>query len=154
MKTQSIFVLVLIIVFPLTARGAVSDCPEECINVEGHMEQERCATKVLRVAEGKLQKYLKESKRLNDSPDFVKTLNKAQQQWLQFRKATCGAVTRSWSLGTGASVATITCEIDLTRRWTHMVWEYFGDGQQNGKLPEPKNVEIQEKAKNTLKKPK
>jgi uncharacterized protein YecT (DUF1311 family) len=74
-----------------------------------------------------------------ENPDFIKTIDLAQQRWLEFRKSACGAVGETWSTGTGRSLATLACEIDLTRRWTHILWEYFSPEQKKGGLPEPKS---------------
>ena len=135
------FILILIAGFPISSQAAARDCPKECIDVEGHPQQERCAAKVLSVAEEELQKYLTSTKNSDEHyPEIGKAIDLAQQQWLEFRKATCRAVSETWTTGTGKSLATYACEIDLTRRWTHTIWEYFSPGMEGGKgdLPQPK----------------
>jgi uncharacterized protein YecT (DUF1311 family) len=137
----TVFFWITIASSPISSQAAVTDCPKECIDVEGRSQQEQCAAKVLSAAEEELQKYLASTKiSEKDYPDIVKGVDRAQQQWLEFRKAACGAVSETWTTGTGRTIATYACEIDLTRRWTHMIWEYFAPGMKGGKggLPEPK----------------
>ena len=128
---------------PNLAQGAVRDCPKECLNEEGHMAQELCAINVLHSAEKELQKYINMSKQdfkgdFEGNQKYIKNIELAHKEWLKFRKAACEAVSETWGAGTGRALATVTCEIDYTRRWTHMIWEYFSPGPSKGEWPEPK----------------
>ena len=142
MAVFALLVCIRMICFPVPAQAAARDCPKECLNVEGRMEQQQCAINVLRAAEEELQKYLTMSKQVwkDEIPDFIRTIDLAQGRWIEFRKAACGAVSEKWTTGTGRSIATIACEIDLTRRWTHILWEYLSPEQNKGGLPEPKSA--------------
>jgi uncharacterized protein YecT (DUF1311 family) len=141
MRAIFYFLFAVMICFPISVKAEVTDCPKECLNVEGRMEQERCAAKVLGAAEKELDKYILESKKSNkDNPAVVKAIDDAQRRWLDFRKSACKVYSETWGNGTGRGVATYACQIDLTRRWTHLIWEYFSPGMKGGKggLPEPK----------------
>jgi len=128
-----------IICLPITALGTKTDCPKKCFDVEGRMEQEHCASNVLRIAEEELQKYLMMSRRAwKEAPDFVERIDTAQRHWLEFRKTACSTVSATWTTGTDRSLATLACENDLTRRWTHILWEYFSPELKRGGLPEPR----------------
>src|ERR1022692_4372003 len=48
--------------------------------------------------------------------------DRAEQMWLAYRKAECGAVYDYWITGTIRTSMELTCEIDLTRRHTRTVW--------------------------------
>jgi uncharacterized protein YecT (DUF1311 family) len=143
MKALYLLIGMAIFCLPIHAIGKVTDCPEECLNVGGRPETEECAVRVLRAAEEELDRYLKEVKANWSNlpfPAVIKAIDVAQRRWLDFREAACGALSETWTNGTGRSIATYACEIDLTRRWTHMIWEYFSPGVKGGKggLPEPK----------------
>ena len=134
------FLLCLVIIsLPINTSRAAMDCPPECCGSETHYEGQQCAIKVLSTAEEELRRYLEESKRLwSDSPEIIKAIDKAQARWMEFREAACGAVKEQWMKGTGSALATLACKIDLTRRWTHLVWEYFIDGVKGSSFREPK----------------
>jgi uncharacterized protein YecT (DUF1311 family) len=141
MKMVYLLICAAIFCLPIQAAGEWTDCPEECLHAGNTALTEQCAAKILRDAEKELDKYLLESKKTwKDSPAVVKAINDFQKRWLDFRKAACGAYSETWGAGTGRSIGTHSCEIDLTRRWTHMIWEYFSPGIKHGKggFPEPK----------------
>jgi uncharacterized protein YecT (DUF1311 family) len=134
-----LYCLAILIGVAPVAQSAGADSPPDCVSATNMYEAEQCAINVLRTAEDDLQKYLTESKRAwNDLPGVVNALDRAQGKWIEYRKATCEAVRERWTKGTGAGLAGLACEIDLTRRWTHAVWEYFLDGNKESRLPEPK----------------
>jgi uncharacterized protein YecT (DUF1311 family) len=104
---------------------AATKCPGETT-----LEINDCMSAELAKAEDDLKRYLAAARRrlkseATDNPDALTALadlDKTETTWAAYREAECDAVYDYWKSGTIRGAMALTCEIDLTRRRTHTVW--------------------------------
>jgi uncharacterized protein YecT (DUF1311 family) len=96
--------------------------------------QSGCLEKLANAADLKLNEAYRRAFKIIDSSDpaaaaaWKAELKKAQQAWITFRDADCGALTAyEWSHGTGMGAATERCILDKTEARTRDLLQRYSD---------------------------
>jgi uncharacterized protein YecT (DUF1311 family) len=114
---------------------------DPCRDSKTTLDMNQCISEQITLAEKALAKYLEESRRrVADDPKNLAQLEKAQEAWLVFREAHCGAIYQYWAQGSVRGAMKGYCLLNQTRRRTHDLWEaYLTYGDSTPPiLPEPK----------------
>lgn len=114
----------------ILAAASVAAAPPHCPG-DTTLEINDCQSAELARAEADLQRYVGAArKRLkSEAADdagakaALADLDKTETAWKAYRDAQCNAVYDYWQSGTIRTSMQLTCEINLTRQHTHVVWD-------------------------------
>lgn len=113
----------------------------DCADADDTYQMGVCMSEQLEQQEVELQHYLAEARaRYNDNEQIVESIDKAQQNWLEYRLEQCRSVYNIWSDGTIRSIMGLSCSIRMTKLRTHQIWHSYLTYMDNSPplLPEPK----------------
>lgn len=98
----------------------------DCERALSTLEINDCAAMELQALEATLARYLDASRaRHAEDPVAVASLDEAQQAWLAYQNAHCGAVYDLWRGGSIRNTMSIECAKALTRARTHELWRTY-----------------------------
>ena len=121
----------------------------DCRKAGSTIEQRGCWALFLGREDARLETYLREAIRRNESghssepsrTDVAPYLNASQGAFQAYRDIACAAVYESYGLGNGASVGAMECKIQLAHDRTRMIWrDYLKNSEGDRELPEPINL--------------
>lgn len=135
MRASHVLTLALAsLMFAAPAHADDDDAKIDCANAMTTYEQNYCADKDLAAADAKLNDAYKallaaiaktENEKPFDAKSWEKALRESQRAWVAFRDADCdGLVPKSWTGGTGTTVAVLGCKIAKTEARTKELLEY------------------------------
>ena len=113
---------------------------ENCQNANTTYEIGVCMAEQLEQQEVEMQHYLAEARaRYADDKVIVESIEKAQQNWLGYRREQCGSIYNIWRDGTIRSIMGLSCSIRMTKLRTHQIWHSYLTYMENSPplLPEP-----------------
>ncbi|RYV01964.1 hypothetical protein SOPP22_11995 [Shewanella sp. OPT22] len=122
--------------YPVFAENTL-DCDKAWTTIDIN----RCMSKDLNVAEQKMDKYLSKSKeRYSEDSVILKSIDEAQNKWLEYRNSHCGSVYDVWRDGTIRGAMSLGCKLELTHQRTKVIWAAYLTYMDSTKpiLPEPK----------------
>ena len=112
----------------------------DCNNAMTTIEINRCMSLELEKVESVMDNYLAKSKEQYLKDDIsLKSIEKSQVTWLNYRESHCNAVYDTWREGTIRNSMSIGCQIDLTQKRTKELWKYYLTYMDSSPaiLPEP-----------------
>jgi len=118
---KSLFLLLTAVSFASYSEEAV-----DCDNAISTLEINYCAGLELGRAEDEMNAYLQASFKHNSyDPELVKAMKDAQLAWQGYVDSHCDSVYIQWREGTIRGVMGLTCQTQLTKQRTHVIWENF-----------------------------
>jgi uncharacterized protein YecT (DUF1311 family) len=125
MTARALHALIVWLVLAATAHAQDSGAAAAACDKLATIAQSGCLEKLANAADAKLNEAYRRAIKTIDSADpdhaaeWKAELKKAQQAWIAFRDADCGALTGyEWSHGTGMGAATEHCILDKTEQRT------------------------------------
>jgi len=126
-------VLAVLLVFSSPSSAQESAAAAACDTL-ATIAQSGCLEKLANAADAKLNDVYRravrtiESSDLEHAAEWKAELKKAEQAWIAFRDADCGALTAyEWSHGTGMGTATEHCILEKTEQRARELAARYGD---------------------------
>lgn len=110
----------------LCATVAGAEQEVDCSNAITTPEINYCKGLEVEAAEAEMEQYLQASLvRYKEEPEITKTLKAAHTVWLAYRESYCHAQYTQWQGGTIRGVMYGECMLQLTRQYTHNLWQDY-----------------------------
>lgn len=132
-----------IILIMLYSSFSISD-DFDCKYAMNSMQISYCAELELTKAEEQMETYfIKAKQHHSEDLQLITAINKAQDAWLTYSEAQCGAVYTRFRDGSISDLMEISCKENLTKKRTYEIWtDYltYMDGEEEPVLPEPQEI--------------
>lgn len=118
----------------------IADKIDYCHKHRSNTEEHECELHGPQAVQNVMAAYFNTILKLyNDDALFIQSLNKSQSTWDVYREEHCSAVYNHWRRGTIRNAKYSECEIKVTQKRTHILWEEFLTTEDSSPpyLPEP-----------------
>ena len=137
----------LLVLLSLLSSVAMADQALDCDHVITTNDINTCKAQEVAEAEQTMQTYLDASlERFAKDEVVVTAIHSAQQQWIAYRDAHCGAVYDLWREGTIRGAMLLGCKLRITHERTHALWRNYLTYMDSTPplLPEPSPLPIKQ----------